>query len=73
MKAFVEFGCETSNTKSSSHAELIINGTLTGLVFILLAYFVLKALTVKVEKKHAKNAVKGSSHKMPKGKKPFFG
>ena len=44
MKAFVEFGHETSYTKSSFHAEfktLIKNG-LTGLVFILLAYFVIR-------------------------------
>ena len=67
MKAFVEFGRETSNTKSSSHAEFktwlkmvpqrslrvapsvtsLIDGAtrrlyLTGLVFILLPYFVIR-------------------------------
>ena len=46
MKAFVEFGHETSYTKSSPHAEIKIKldqkWYLTGLVFTLLAYFAIR-------------------------------
>ena len=41
VKVFVEFRRETSNTKSSSQ-NLIKNVTGMGLVFILLAYFVVR-------------------------------
>ena len=45
MKAFVESGCETSNTKSSSHAEsknLVNNGTLWGLFSFYLPIFFIR-------------------------------
>ena len=59
MKAFVEFGRETSNTKSSSHAEfktwLIM--VLYGACFHLIGLFCYKVLSVNVEKTFKKNAV----------------
>ena len=44
VKDFVEFGHETSYTKSSSHTEFKLNLKcyIMGLVFILLAYFVIR-------------------------------
>ena len=44
MKAFVELGRETSDTKSTSHAEFKtwLKWYLTGLVVILLAYVVIR-------------------------------
>ena len=44
MKAFVEFGRETSDTKSTSHAEFKtwLKRYLTLLVVILLAYVIIR-------------------------------
>ena len=66
MKAFVEFGHETSHTKSSSHAEFKICVKMGpyGACFHFLGLFCYKALTVKAEKT-CKKLFKGSSYKMP--------
>ena len=59
MKAFVEFGHETSNTKSSSHAEfktwLIM--VLYGACFHFIGLFCYKVLSLNPEKTCKKNAV----------------
>ena len=52
MKAFVEFGRETSNTKSSSHAEFKTRLKMVphGACFHLIGLFCCKALTANAEK-----------------------
>ena len=52
MKAFVEFGHETSYTRSSSHAEFktCLKMAPYGACFHFIGLFCHKALTVKVEK-----------------------
>ena len=58
MKAFVEFGHETSYTKSSSHAEfkILLKMVPYGDCFRFIGLFCNKALTVKLEKT-CKNAI----------------
>ena len=60
MKAFVEFGCETYNTKSSSHAEFKTWFKMVpyGACFHFIGLFCYKALTVKVEKTCKKRCLK---------------
>ena len=60
VKAFIEFGHETSNTKFSSHAEF---KTLSKMVpywacFHFIGLFCYKALTVNVEKTCKKRCLK---------------
>ena len=52
MKAFLELGCETSDTKSSSHAEFKtwLKVVPNGACFHFIGLFCYKALTVNAEK-----------------------
>ena len=52
MKAFVEFGCETSDTKSSSYAEFktCLKVVPYGACFHFIGLFYYKALTINAEK-----------------------
>ena len=61
----------TRNPLPMHNSKLDLKWYLTGLVFILLAYFY-KALTVKVEKTCKKTLFRGSSYKMPKVKNYFL-
>ena len=69
MKAFVEFGSETSYKKSSCHAEFKtwLKMVPYGVCFHFIGLFCYKALTVKADK-----VFKGSSYKMPKVKNYFL-
>ena len=60
MKAFVEFGPETSNTKSSSHAEFktLLKMVRYGACFHFIGLLCSKALTVKVDKNMQKRCLK---------------
>ena len=69
MKAFVEFGHETSNMKSSSHAEFKswLKMVPYGACFHFIALFCCKALTVNADRTCKKTLFKGSSYKMLRG------
>ena len=74
MKALVEFGHETSYTKSSSHAKFKTRLKMVpyGACFHFIGLFCYKALTVKVEKTCKKTLFRASSYKMPKVKKLYL-
>ena len=74
MKAFVEFGRETSNMKSSSHAEFKTWLIMVpyGACFHFIGLFCYKALSVNAEKTCKNTLFKGSSYKMPKVKNYFL-
>ena len=61
MKAFVEFGHETSNTKSSSLAEFktLLKMVPYGACLHFIGLFRYKALTVNAEKTCKKRCLKG--------------
>ena len=60
MKAFVEFGRETSDTKSSSHAEFKTWFEMVpyGACFHFIGLFRYNALTVNAEKTYRKSCLK---------------